>query len=1214
MPTKTISTYAAGGYTLGAAYDTLTITATGGVGGTGVSAANLATVANAGTINATVGRGSEFNYFGVFLANGGKVTNTGEIVGNESTDSAAGVQIQGGAGDVDNSSLIQGGYGVVLLAGGSVTNRVGGVIQGYTGVEIDGAGKVTNAGTINATYGPGVLLKQGGNVTNSGKIASSGGGFVSPSVGVQTSGIVTNQLGGVIEGANGVTGGTVINSGYIHGTGVPFGYSSYAGVNLNGGSVTNNATGVIRGAGDGLYGNNYAVTVTNAGSIIGSSSGIDLRSGGGVTNNAKGVIQGANDGLAASSYAVTVTNAGSIIGGSSGIDLQAGGSVTNNAKGVIQGGKFGLYDYSYAATVTNQADGLIVGGVRGGYFRQYYASGTVTNFGTIASSAGGSGTSLDFTSAADRLIAEAGSTFTGKVVGGGGTLELANGTGTITGLGGAASLSGAETMSFSGFGNVVLDAGASRTLAGSNSLGAGQSLSSAGSLTVTGSLAGAGTLAITAGTDSFGAGSTLTIAKVSQSGGERLRSPPTSPTARHLELQGAGTLAVGAGHTLTLSGAGDAFAGRLIGAGTLAISSGTTAFNPGAQLTISKVAQSGGVVNVTTSLTDAGAWTQIAGTLAVAAGCTLTLSGVGDSFAGTVTNFGTIAGGTSFTSAAGRLIAEAGSTFTGKVIGGGGTLELANGTGTITGLGGAASLSGAETMSFSGFGHVVLDAGASRTLAGSNSLGAGRSLASAGSLTLAGTLSGAGTLAITGGTTNFNAGAQVTIAKVAQSGGGAYVTTDLGYAGVWTQSAGTLGVGPGHTLTLSGAGDTFAGRLIGAGTLAITGGTTSFGAGSTLAVAKVAQSGGGAYVTTNLAYAGVWTQSAGTLGVGPGDTLTLSGAGDTFAGRLIGAGTVALAGGTDRLTGTTIAAATHVTIKGAKVTLAGIIANSGSITAATSRLVVAWAGATLSGAGHLTLTNATTNKIAGAGTTATLTNVDNLISGGGQLGGGQMRLVNQAAGRITGNVGAALIIDTGTSAIQNAGTITANAGGGVEIKSAIANSGLLVAAGGTLSLDAAVTGAGSVKIGGGTLDALASFNQNVAFTGTTGKLELAHSLAYTGQISGFSHTGTTSLDLRDIGFASAAEATFAGTTAGGTLTVSDGTHTAKIKLIGDYTHASFTASSDGHGGTAIVDPSAPSVHHFVAAVAAMGAPADGSTPPAHWTTPTAAMLLAHAGG
>ena len=114
---------------------------------------------------------------------------------------------------------------------------------------------------------------------------------------------------------------------------------------------------------------------------------------------------------------------------------------------------------------------------------------------------------------------------------------------------------------------------------------------------------------------------------------------------------------------------------------------------------------------------------------------------------------------------------------------------------------------------------------------------------------------------------------------------------------------------------------------------------------------------------------------------------------------------------------------------------------------------------------------------------------------------------------------------------------------------------------------------------------------------TSGTLELAQSQTYTANITGFSKTGTTALDLVDIGFVSSGEATFSGTAGGGTLTVTDGTHIAHIKLSGDYLASTFIASSDGHGGTIVVDPRAkggaapplnPSPHPLIAAMAALG--------------------------
>jgi trimeric autotransporter adhesin len=40
---------------------------------------------------------------------------------------------------------------------------------------------------------------------------------------------------------------------------------------------------------------------------------------------------------------------------------------------------------------------------------------------------------------------------------------------------------------------------------------------------------------------------------------------------------------------------------------------------------------------------------------------------------------------------------------------------------------------------------------------------------------------------------------------------------------------------------------------------------------------------------------------------------------------------------------------------------------------------------------------------------------------------------------------------------------------------------------------------------------------------------------------------------------------------GGTLTVSDGRHTAAFALLGNYMAASFVAAADGHGGTLVTE-------------------------------------------
>jgi len=90
-------------------------------------------------------------------------------------------------------------------------------------------------------------------------------------------------------------------------------------------------------------------------------------------------------------------------------------------------------------------------------------------------------------------------------------------------------------------------------------------------------------------------------------------------------------------------------------------------------------------------------------------------------------------------------------------------------------------------------------------------------------------------------------------------------------------------------------------------------------------------------------------------------------------------------------------------------------------------------------------------------------------------------------------------------------------------------------------------------------------------------------------IIGFSKTGTTSFDLLDIGFVSASEATYSGTKTGGVLSVTDGTHTAHITMVGNYLSSAWVASSDGHGGVSVVDPpaQAPAVQSTAAFASVM---------------------------
>jgi hypothetical protein len=105
---------------------------------------------------------------------------------------------------------------------------------------------------------------------------------------------------------------------------------------------------------------------------------------------------------------------------------------------------------------------------------------------------------------------------------------------------------------------------------------------------------------------------------------------------------------------------------------------------------------------------------------------------------------------------------------------------------------------------------------------------------------------------------------------------------------------------------------------------------------------------------------------------------------------------------------------------------------------------------------------------------------------------------------------------------------------------------------------------------GATLELPSAFSGNLTFAGSTGTLQLDQSSSFSGTVAGM--TGQDALDLTDIGFANVGTPAYSGNSSGGTLTVSDGAHTANIALLGNYLASTFVASSDGHGGTNIVEP------------------------------------------
>jgi hypothetical protein len=153
--------------------------------------------------------------------------------------------------------------------------------------------------------------------------------------------------------------------------------------------------------------------------------------------------------------------------------------------------------------------------------------------------------------------------------------------------------------------------------------------------------------------------------------------------------------------------------------------------------------------------------------------------------------------------------------------------------------------------------------------------------------------------------------------------------------------------------------------------------------------------------------------------------------------------------------------------------------------------------------------------------------------------------------------------------VTNSGRMQANYRGELDFEAGVVNKsgGQLIDDGGTMNIDGAATGGTALIESSGTVH----FNGSASIDTTTsvkfqggGQFALGHSGNYTGSVSGFGIGD--SIDVTDIGFVSGKDSYNPGTDI---LTISSGTHTTKIQLVGVYTANDFTFGSDGHGGTLI---------------------------------------------
>ncbi|HEX3860168.1 MAG TPA: Ig-like domain-containing protein [Stellaceae bacterium] len=503
-------------------------------------------LAGAGSvINSGVIRGAAASGVAVDFANGGNLTNNGGTAPGYIYGGQLGIEIGGAGGTVLNAGTVIGGDNAILIAnataavfnyglisgsgtyadgvyltGGSVTNASTATIEGSAiGVHIgQTTGIVVNYGTIagtGQTNAAGAVLSEGGTLDNAGTGLLTGGqygaviaGAVGTVVNLGTieatgargvglrilSGTINNQgdIQGVAAGVKLDTPAIVTNSGHIAG--------DYAIDLTHGGDVVN--TGAIIGVTDGIYASGSG-TVLNSASILASDSlgiGINLTGGGGITNNAGGVIEGGHAGVSFGGVDGTLVNHGTVTGIYAGVNgsgttativnygaLSAfganadavyltGGTVVNSVGATLTAPSFGVKIETRSGFVANS--GTIIGSGTAGVGVSLYTGSTLTNAGSII---GGGGVAVTL-GTDSTVIVDPGAVFSGIVSGfvdvgpGTGDLVLAAGaaTGTISGIG----------SSFTGFGTITVETGASWQFAGNNAVGSGGTLALAGNATL----------------------------------------------------------------------------------------------------------------------------------------------------------------------------------------------------------------------------------------------------------------------------------------------------------------------------------------------------------------------------------------------------------------------------------------------------------------------------------------------------------------------------------------------------------------------------------------------------------------------------------------------------------------------------------------------------------------------------------------------------------
>ncbi|MEA1652220.1 hypothetical protein UAJ10_24810 [Nitrospirillum sp. BR 11164] len=900
----------------------------------------------------------ENDYFGTSTA---AFTQAGTIVLGTNSQASAALYVAGTAtiGTLTNTGVLNGeanlGNGIFMASAGTLAASIGTLV---------------NSGTIAGRVGVANYNGVIGTIDNSGQILDS-----LPNSGIyngNTITLVNNQAAGTIAGAYGIANsnllGTILNAGLVagsvtSGSTTAVGIANYGTLNTltNSGRILATAAAIAVGLNN--NGTLGALTNTSTGTI-----GAVGTIGGGTGNVIAGVANGGTIGTLSNSGLVTVTGRDTVTGFNvvAGVANLSGGTIglLSNASTVTATGSItdfsgsrlaGVFNAGVVGTLSNTVGGMIGGQVygidnyTGGVLTQLSNAGTITSatrtalfnegtIGTLSNSGtiqgqialrlGSSGTIGTFTNSG---------TIAGSILNGASTaLVIAGGAGTVVGV-----LTGASGGLGSAAKGTITSTGANLTLSSGNLLlnddidvtgrtlvSSGASLRLSNTVTVTGAYAQGAT-----GTLVLGSGALLSVTGAATVTAGTVTSSGFNATGNYL--------AGGSNVTLVQGGAGSSYNTTVVAGGGitgLGLTGSVSGNNLLAVVGNDYVGGSQGSIVNSGLLSYSGANT---GAVYVA----------GTGSLGTLVNSGTIAG---------SIAVELAS---------GGTLGQVVNTGTVSG--------NLVNLSTNG---LVLSGG---TVAGTYT--GGTITSTLANVTLASGAIVLGDAVNVGGNTLVNGGASVSL------------NTIISVTGNYSQSTGTLVLGASGELVVSGAATLTGGAV--ATTLSATGNYIAGQAGATLVA-------GGAGSN----YTGVTVTSNGISGLAMGGTAV---------------GTNLVAVSTNDYVGTLLPTLNNtLSIGGMQTAL--FVRSTGSIGTVTN-------SGTLAGVGAVTGYGASI-----AGTIGTLTNSGLISGNGTNGGYGLLNrgtigtLINTVGGTfagLAGTVGYGLINQSILNTVVNYGLMTGHDGG-----------------------------------------------------------------------------------------------------------------------------------------------------------------------------------------